>query len=133
MDLQNSNNNSTEGLSEADASLMNEALIPTQLTFEPESSVYDLAATENDYINENLYAQEDDIDENFILELFQEDTRFVNNTVHNAANNKTTLSFNKVMHQLSKVPEYKLLLFLNTECLTEEEKQFMHNNNISNT
>ena len=51
MDLQNLNNNSTEGLSEADASLMNEALIPTQLTFEPESSVYELAAAENDYIN----------------------------------------------------------------------------------
>ena len=98
MDLQNLSNNSTEGSSDADASLMNKALTLTQLTFEPESSVCDLADAEHDHLTEKLFAPEDDIEEKFILELLQEDVRFANDIAHDAASNKTTLLFNEVMH-----------------------------------
>ena len=64
------------------------------------------------YYNKNLIA-------NIITDNIM---RYINTTMHDKINNKTTSTINKMLYRISKVPEYKIKLSINSNNLTKKEK-----------
>ena len=112
--------------------IMNEPIIPTQDAYEAVAYTKtndEQTKTNNDDIDDFDF----DIDAKDLAEILKNDADFINNTLHEATTNQSSLSQKEIQYRLSKVPEHKLKCNIDTRHVSGEEARALLIDNKGDT